>query len=199
MDVDHEAMEAKKRELVGIALQVIPVDVTNRAAIAEQIVRGFADVTPPIAEPPRYELITFRSGGRHGGTSRKPGNITMTWTRVLTLVTTVAINGAAAASGPWLVPFVALHIWITIRNVTAKELTPRHAMTLFAMWQHRDGHHRIPEDVGLAVANEYLSRNGFPNLSQREFVDIVDDLCTADCVEVEAGIVWLREWVRSSY
>ena len=67
------------------------------------------------------------------------------------------------------------------------------------MWIHRDGKNRITEDEVWIRINDLLVTNEFSPLSKTKFTEVINDLCDMKCIELDNGVIWLREWVRVTY
>ena len=200
MQPDNEALENQKALLRQYVLSLLQEDITQRGEIAEAVLDGFVRLTPPDEEPPSVELITLRSAGRRGGRSRKPGNIFLNWRNLIELIPDVTLAAATGLAGPqWLVLISALYIWNHLWSKSAVELDQAHAVTILALWRNRNGFNKVSEEEGFVCTNEVLTSMGLPPLQRADYTEIIETLANLQCVEVEDGVIWLREWVKTTY
>ena len=199
MEYDKEAADRKRAELVQMAISALPSTLPKREQIAEIIIASYARITPPSRGPIVIQMLTMDSMGRNGGSSHKLGNIFLNLKNLIEFIPDVVLTGAGIAGQPWVIPFAGLHIWITLWKSSGIDLDKNHAMAIYAMWTHRNPQNRISEDDAYARTNEHLISCGFPTLNKTEFTKVVDALCGMECIELDSGIIWLREWVKITY
>ena len=74
-------------------------------AAKDALVAAFCHVRPPeIPEVERrIDYIRVFDGGRKGGVSIKPGNVTLNWRKLIGSMPGIALTGAGAATSPWLI------------------------------------------------------------------------------------------------
>lgn len=197
--MDYQALDEEKQKLNRLAQEAIPQELARREDLAEEIIRIFVNLTPPESPPTIMENITISSGGLRGGYSRKPGNLVMNWEKLLKLVPDLVISLVGFSGPVWLIPFVGLHVWSTLWSESKVELDPNHAMALLAMWQNKDEKNKISEQDAFTAVNRYLSESGMRTITDRQFAAVIDQLAALDCVKLEEGVIWLREWVNTSY
>ena len=111
---------------------------------------------------------------------------------------TIAAVGAAT-SPPWLLPFIGLYVWNKLWCSSREELSETEATIIYALWKHRNGEDKISEDEGFDRTNATRETTGLQRLNRREFDLSVNRLVQMECIEIEEGIIWLREWVRIEY
>lgn len=200
MEYDHKAANTKHEELLQIAIQALPSSLADRKDLGEKIVEGFVKITPPAHESRRIESLTIENAGQRGGSSVKPGNILLSPKKLVKILPDIVLTTAGLNSQQqWVIPFAMLHIWNTLWSNLTIEIDRSHAMAIVAMWTHRDSEDRITEDEAFINTNELLETNGFLPLSQAEFTKVITELGNMRCIELDNGVIWLREWVRLKY
>lgn len=164
------------------------------------LLKAFCQVKPPVIPEAEYrmELIVLSSGGRKGGVSIKPGNVTLNWRKLIGSLPGIVLTGAGAATNPWLFILGALVIWRDLYSTSRVELSPQHATTILTMWNNHDGSKRISEDKARTLTNKALAEFDLNLVSETTFAIIIDDLSQSGCVELSDGEIWLREWIRRS-
>jgi hypothetical protein len=196
---DYQALITKEQEIKEIGLKAIPNNVSDREATCQLVTTHFIALTAPETALRPYEVVIIQNDGKRGGISRKPGNLVLSWSKLLYFVASLVVDGVAALEAQWLMPFVALHIWSTIQGASIRELSPRHAMTMVAMWEHKDGKQRISQEKGFEVTNAYLKKSEFPEITQLDFTAIIDDLKSIDCIVLDRGMIFLIERLEKHY
>jgi hypothetical protein len=193
---DNAAMERKRAELIGDVSKLLdPKD----AKLAESIVDHFCRMSPPMDPPLSMSLITIDHGGRGGGQSRKPGNLSLNWKRLRGEFGDIVINTAGAVAVHWLIPFAALSIWNKLWTHATIELTKEQAASICAMWHRCDDKHQITRQAAFAETNILSGVFHWPPLSDEAFTNILIDLKLLECIEVTGETIWLREWVQTKY
>ncbi|GDY36274.1 hypothetical protein [Acidovorax sp. NB1] len=203
MEYDKDAASAKRAQLLEHAAlgpigQKLPEDVLR------QLVDAFARVTPPAEPAITLELITISSlYDAPKANSRKPGNIVLNWRKLLDIVPDVSLAGLGAATLP-VAPQVAvvlagLYIWNKVWRGAVEEFSDVEAVTILALWEHRNGKNRIPEQEGFVKTNEVRGRYTLPPLTQSQYASAVNRLTALQCIELEDGVIWLRECVQKKY
>ncbi len=198
---DKLASIRKQKEIQDIALSILPIEMPKRGEIASQLLDSFVQVTPPLKSGPIFEMrmLTISSEGLNGGKSVKPGNIYLNFEKLLKLVPDIVLTIASLSGNEWILFFAALKIWSTIWRESTIVLDHNHAMAIYAMWKNKDSRNQISEDDAFSATNLHLSKYGMPLVSRRQFAAIIDNLCKMECIELNEGIVWLREWVKTTY
>lgn len=199
MKPDYKALEKKKTELRNIALSQIPETATNRSSLVDKLFDSYIQLSPPKEPPLVSEMITVSSMGRRGGRSRKPGNIILNLGKLIQIVPDITITAAGVAGPTWLLPFIALHIWNKLWTNSKVDLDQKHAMIIYALWKNRNSENKIHEEAGYEKANSVFHKLELPDLSKSEYTQIINNLLDLECIEIEEGIIWLREWVRTTY
>jgi hypothetical protein len=193
---DNIAMERKRAELVGEVFKLLdPKD----AKLAESIIDRFCRMSPPLDPPMTISLITIGHGGRGGGQTRKPGNLSLNWKRLSGEFADVVINVAGAVAVPWLIPFAALSLWNKILIHATIELTKEQAASICAMWHRCDEKNKITLPKAFAEINQLFQVFKWPPLSHEAFTNILRDLEHLQCIEATGETIWLREWVQTRY
>ena len=202
MIADHKEMMEKNDELRRLGLSKFPdTAVTDKDAIVDQLFDSCIQLSAPMYPKPTMSsrLIKLNSMGQNGGKSRKPGNIILNWRKLIQIVPDGTIIAAGATGPTWLLPFIALHIWNKLYTGSKIDLDQKHAVTIYALWMNRNKERRITEEIGFQKTNSTLHELKLKELSKSEYTKIINDLLDMDCIEIEGGIIWLREWVKITY
>lgn len=199
MEYDYTSAIRKRAELVQMAISALPSTLPQREQIAEKIIASYIRITPPSHKPPMFRMLTMDSMGKCGGSSHKPGNIFLNPKNLIEFIPDIVLTAAGIAGQRWVIPFAGLHILITLWKGSGIDLDKNHAMAIYAMWTHRDPKNRISEEDAYTRTNEHLISSGFPALNKTEFIKVIDTLCSIECIELDAGIIWLRERVKTTY
>jgi hypothetical protein len=203
MEYDEHAARAKRAQLLADAAlgpvgQLLPEDARRR------LVNAFTRVTPPEEPEITIGLITISSlYDAPKASSRKPGNVVLNWRKLLDIVPDVSLAGLGAATLP-VAPQVAvalagLYIWNKVWRGAVEEFSDVEAVTILALWEHRNEKNKIPEQEGFAKTNELRIRYALPPLTTNQYASAVNRLASLECIELEDGIIWMREWVRKKY
>ena len=196
---DQEALNTKKKELIKILIQVLGSDTFNSSSIPEEIFSSFIKITPPEVEPTHIRFITLKNRIENGARSIKPGNLILNWKNLFDNLPNIVFTGVAAINLEILIPFAALNLWNIVWSNLKIEISINHAISLYVMWINRDRFNKISEEKAFKVANQYLKENTFSELTKKEFIGIVDELCNMACIELNEGNIWLRESVKTKY
>ncbi len=132
-----------------------------------------------------------------GAVSIKPGNIRLNWRKLFEKIPELVLTGAGVTQ-VWLIPFAALYLWNLVWSLSKIEITPAQAMTMYALWSDGRPSRRFPETEALEIVNAFRTKDGHNTLTSSEFALVVNDLVALDCIELEDGEIWLREWVQKS-
>lgn len=204
MESDESAAESKRQELRDAALSTGPSVQALPDAALESILSAFTSVTPPGIPEVRFELVTISSlNTKPRANSRKPGNVVLNWRKLVDIVPDIWLAGLGAATLP-VAPALAavlagLYVWNKVWRGTVEDFSDVEALTILALWRHRNGENKINENDGFMRTNELRAQYSLPPLSLGEYAATVNRLAEIDCVELENGVVWLREWVRVKY
>jgi hypothetical protein len=204
MEFDEQAADAKRREVRDAALVVrhscdqLPDEDIDAA------IEAFSRITPPEEPDTTVGYITIRSPYTvPRAQSRKPGNVFLSWRKLMDIVPDVSLAGLGAATlpiaPPWATVLAALYIWNKVSQGSIEEFSEIEATTILALWKNRDGENRIAETDGFAKVNELRAGYSLPPLTQGQFASAVDRLVDIRCVELSDGIIRLRETVRVKY
>ena len=203
MEYDEDAASAKRTQLLAAA-ELGPVGHMLPESARSRLVDAFANVTPPEEPDITIGLITINSFyDAPKASSRKPGNVLLNWRKLLDVVPDVSLAGLGAATLP-VAPQVAvalagLYIWNKVWRGAVEELSDVEAVTILALWEHRNEKNKISEQDGFVRTNEVRDRYALPPLTANQYASAVNRLVSLECIELEGGIIWLREWVRKKY
>jgi hypothetical protein len=195
---DNAALKGKKAEIQKLLLTFTETHVSLEPSDAETLIETFVTLTAPLDPPVVIRYITIGDLGKGGGSSRKPGNVTLNWKNLFELVPDITLAGAGAVGVPWLIPFAALYIWMKLWKTTEINLTEEDAFVIYSLWTHRDAGKKIPENEAFLKTEALAKRHGIP-LTKKRFTEIISKLLALECIELDSGVIWLREWVRVKY
>ena len=203
MEYDHDAARAMRSQLLADATLGSYGHLLPESA-RRQVVKAFAKVTPPEQPAITIGLITISSlYDAPKASSRKAGNVVLNWRRLLDIVPDVSLATLGAATLP-VSPQVAivlagLYVWNKVWRGVVEEFSDIEAFTILALWEHKNENNRIAEQDGFVKTNQVRGRYAMPPLSAIQYSSAVNRLSLLECIELENGIIWLREWVRKEY
>jgi hypothetical protein len=165
------------------------------------VLESFSQVTPPASSVMTTELVTISSlYSSPTARSRKPGNILLNWRKLVDIVPDVSLAGLGAATLPiapaWSAILAGLYIWNKIWRGSVEEFSDAEAIAILALWKNRNSEKRISEEDGFDRTNALRTTYSLPPLTLVQFRSVVDRLVQIDCIEIEGGVIWLREWIR---
>jgi hypothetical protein len=192
MHLTHEELSSKLVCALGDR-------VSNPVEFASKALASFVELTPArvdydVGVTARY-ITSFDLN--QGGVSTKPGNIRLNWRKLFNKVPELVLTSAGVTQ-PWLAPFAGWYMLNLLLPLAKVEITPAQAMTMYALWNAGRDVQRFEESEALDIANVCFQKNGAPQLSIVEFAAVVNDLVQLQCIELEDGMVRLRESVRIS-
>lgn len=204
MEYDERAAEVKRTTILQAAKSAKRTHQALSDAQIEAAVEAFARVTPPEEPEITIGLITISSlHNAPSAQSRKPGNVVLNWRKLIDIVPDVSLAGLGAATLPiapaWSTVLAGLYVWNKIWKGSAEDFSQSEAIAILALWKNRNGKNKIAEDEGLKKTNDLRATYSLPPITQGQFRSIVDRLVSIDCIELEDGTIWLREWVRLKY
>ena len=199
MEIDYSAQEAKRAELLKVALNSLQILGQPSQQIASDVLDAFVTLTPPSEPEATFEFITLDPMHQRAS-SRKPGNILLNWRKLVDTLPDVTLAGATAfASPPWLSVVAALYIWNSVRRNSEELLSDVEATIIFALWQKRNSMNKLSEEDGFAHTNNLRKAYNLSTLSRSQFDIAINHLLKIRCLKIDSGSIWLREWVRVTY
>lgn len=200
MEYDNEALDSKQHELRALVRGAVPASTGNADGIAESLLKTYIRLTPPTKPEMIIQMITANPSGSGGGRSRKPGNICLNWRKLMDLVPDATIAAVGGATAPqWLLPFIGLYVWNKLWCSTEEQLTEIEAIVICALWKNKNEDSKIPEDTGFDRTTEACKALARPPLSRQEYDTAINRLLQMECIEMDGGVIWLREWVCAKY
>lgn len=196
---DKAALEGKKAEIQNLLSTFAERHPCLVQSDVQNLIGSFVTLTAPLDSPTLIRFLTIAELGRGGGNSRKPGNITLNWSNVFELVPDITLAGASTVGVPWLLPFAALYIWMKLWKSSEVNLAEEDAFVVYSLWIHRDERNKIAEDAAFQKMQVLARQHGIPPLTKTRFTEIINKLLSLECIEMESGVIWLREWVRIKY
>jgi hypothetical protein len=196
---DNAAQAVKQEELKELLNTFVETRAPHSTEKIERLIGSFIALRPPLDPPLEIKLIVMSDLGQGGAKSRKPGNITLNWRRLFELIPDVTIAGASAAESMWLIPFAALYVWMKLWKAAAVNIEERDAFVLYSLWLNRNERKRIAEDEAFSMTKSLAEKHDLPAITKKNFAQAIDKLLSLDCIEIDEGVIWLREWVRVTY
>ena len=196
IELEQMVQEAFQKHLLENEIE----DYSGLAPVLEELIQSFVKITPPEVDI-SMRMIVISPGGRGGGSSTKPGNLTLSYRK---LIAAVGAGGLTIAGvlGPWTGILAALVLWDLLYSGLKIDLSEREAAVLWAMWKNCDLNNEIDQPLVLSTVNQSLKQNGRAVLSEEELTDSLQLLEKLSCIERITSIKnrwWLREWVRVPY
>lgn len=192
----------KRKELENLVAGKLQPIVGNEASqIAIGILHHFATITPP-EESSQLKLITIRPGGHRGGSSTKPGNVTLNMRKLVIAIASGILTIVGAFAAPWTLVLGALVTWDSLWSCLQLNLSEIEASVLWTLWKNRGEDDTVAKVQVLDAVNRERGHFGKRSLSEREVEDSLEDLQRMGCIEEPANDNsrwWLREWVIIEY
>ena len=162
---------------------------------------GFLQITPPEEEPPMMHMLTMDSLKNYQqGSSIKPGNIRLNIKKLIeTIPSVVEMAISIAINMPILQVCAALNIWKTLRNILTVEISREQAFVIVALWKNCNQSREISLENGYIATNALYEKLGETPISDTKYNHTIDALVALQCIELDEGIVWLREWISKQY
>ena len=134
------------------------------------------------------------------GRTIKPGNICLNIKELLkTIPSMVEMAVTIALDIPILQVCAALNLWKSIIDVFTIEISKDQAYLIVSLWKNSDSRHNIAIEEGLIAVNALLERYGEQTLNNTRYNHILESLEKIHCIELEDGVIWLREWISKRY
>lgn len=200
MVIDHKTLDQKKQEIHQLLQSAHGKLSSEDQDIIGMVERSFIKLTPPTETDMIIKCITASPSGFGDGYSRKPGNIVLNWAKLANLVPDIIITVASGATAPsWLLFFICLDVWNKLWCNSKEELTEVEAIIICSLWQNRNHENKIPADKGFAKTNTSMKKYDRNPISRKVFENSITRLVNIGAIELESGVIWLREWVRVKY
>ncbi|EGR1569448.1 hypothetical protein P3556_22725 [Vibrio parahaemolyticus] len=168
--------------------------------VANLILTRFVKISEPKNEPEIMECITVYSGGRRGGSSRKLGNIFLSWKNLFEIVPDIFIAASGASvSNKYLTTMIGLYIWGKVWKGIQIEIDPITAMVFTALWDESYPSKKISEEDGFIASNKYIESTGELAISESDYADAINKLLAIGSIKMNAGVIRVVEWVRKKY
>ena len=203
MGYDETKAEEKRKELrtmIAGALKPLVADEADR--VAAEVMQHFISVSAPYWEPPPMEMITMHRGGWRGGTSTKPGNVTLNMRKLVVAIASGTLTIAGAIATPWALLPGALVTWDSLWSCLQLEIGEVEASVLWALWKHWDENSTVAKKDVKTFVNRERADFGQQSLSIKEIEYALKNLERMGCIKEsrnDTGRWWLREWVDIKY
>jgi len=193
-----------KSEIIEIvndrSITVFKGDQESASEVAALILTRFVKISETKNEPVVIEYMTVYSGGRRGGSSRKLGNIFLSWKNLFEIVPDISIAASAVSgSNKYLTTMVGLYIWGKVWKGMQVEIEPTTAMVFTALWDESYPSKKISEKDGFIASNKYIESTGGLAISESEYTDAINKLLAIGSIKMNAGVIRVVEWVRKKY
>lgn len=204
MEDDLEAAAAAKKEIEAAASAASANLTGVTESKAKEYAAIFVSITPPKKEKDIIEFITIQKiNTTPRATSRKPGNLLLSWRKLFDVGPDIGMAGAGAA-GLAFAPMVSavivgLYIANKLLSASKEEFGETEALVLVALWNGRDGKDMISEESGLLKANGLRTEYALPVLTDRQFAGTIDRLCEVGCISLKGGVIHIKEKVNIKY
>lgn len=200
MEYNYEALKAKRSELEALVRSAASGVPDSGNIDTSRFLDAFSRLTPPQEPEIVFELMTIHSSGRRGGSSRKPGNLLLNWSKLMDLVPDITVAGAGALSSPvWVLPFIGLYVWNKMWRSSEEPLSDLEATIVLALWKSRDSENCINEEIGYRKFIELRNILNLPTVSEEDYSAAINRLVEMDCMELTDGVIRLCEGVRVTY
>ncbi|MCD7928614.1 MAG: hypothetical protein LUF86_00450 [Clostridiales bacterium] len=165
------------------------------------VIYGRLSITPPKEPPTHMEYLTMDPLRNYrGGSSIKPGNISLNMRKLVESVPDVITIGAGMASDhPIIIVCGALSICRKLRNIATVKVEKEQAFVIVALWKNCNPDHSISPENGFEVTNKLLNRYGESEITNIKYNHIIDSLEKMQCIELEDNAIWLKEWISDKY
>jgi hypothetical protein len=203
MHVDEKRAADKHAEITSrMADALRPTCGAAAEEFARRTVGHFAEITAPRWEPPPIQLMTMSPGGLGGGSSTKPGNITLNLRQLVVAVASGTLTMVGATVAPWTLIFGALVTWDSLWSSLQVELGEAEASVAWALWKACDADHTVAKKEVITIVNKERGAFGKQKLSTQEIDFALGRLERMRCIQdakSDPNRWWLREWVRVQY
>lgn len=203
MGYQHEKAEAKRQELEAIIAGTLRgSEGSSTEQLAGQVVREFASLTAPYWESPPMRLMTLQPGGLGGGSTTKPGNVTLNLRKLVRAIGNGTLTIAGAMVAPWTLLIGALLTWDALWSCLRLEIGEDQACVAWVLWSMRDASNTVAKTEVFDAVTRERKRFGKQPLSTQEVDHALRELARMGCIKPsvnDPGRWWLREWVRVKY
>jgi hypothetical protein len=203
MGYQQEKAEAKRQDLeIIIADALRRLEVNSADHLAGQVVREFVSLTAPYWDPPPLRFMTLQPGGLGGGSTTKPGNVTLNLRKLVRAIASGALTIGGAIATPWMLLVGALLTWDALWSCLRLEIGEDQACVLWTLWSMRDDRNTVAKAEIFEAVTRERQRFGKQLLSAQEVDYALHDLARMRCIKSavdDPGRWWLREWVRVAY
>lgn len=203
MGYDERKAEEKRKELRTLIAGALKPSVSDQAdRLAAEVMQHFISVSAPYKEPLSIGLITMHSGGRHGATSTKPGNVTLNMRKLVVAIASGTLTITGAIATPWALLLGALVAWDSLYSCLQLEIGEVQASVLWALWENRDENNTVAKNDVQDFVNRERTTFGQQSLNAKEIEYALEDLKRMGCIKEsrsDAGRWLLCERVWVSY
>lgn len=195
MAIDQSAAAAQ-REALKSAAMAAGLDEER----AKHLLRKLARVVAPTDSNASHAYVTIALSKQPSARSRKPGNITLSWSRMGELLTEAAVAATGANTIPphtWFL--AALHVWYKAQKAATEELTQTEAIAMYLVSKTCTRERGRPEPDLFQDTTNWCRGAGLPTPSEEEFSRVITRLSAVGCIRLHEGLVYLKESVRVRY
>lgn len=162
---------------------------------------GFLSITAPYRGPLLVAFVKLDSLKNYSrGRSVKPGNIRLNIKALMdTIPDMIIMSVSIAVDIPVLQVCAALNLWKTIRGVFTVDISKDQAYLIVSLWKNCDSRHRISSETGFTAVNSLLGKYGEDAINDKKYNYLLDSLERIQCIELEDGVIRLRERVSKNY
>ena len=200
-DFQKSAEQCMQQKIENYCKNTNAKDVEHAVIYQELKSSGFIRIVPPKEKPPMMQMLTMDSLRNYqSGSSIKPGNIKLNIKNLICEIpSAIEFAVSIAIDLPILKICAALHLWKSLRNAFTIEITKDQAFVIVALWKNCNQYHKIEIDKAYLAVTALYMKYGEPEITTIKYNQILDSLEKMRCIELNEGIIWLREWISNDY
>lgn len=198
-----ERISEKHKEIAYWIVKNLPrEDVSRVEPVVMATVQVFVHVLPPEKEEMIRALIiasSFSDLTKATARSKRPGHLLLNWKSLFEAIPDITLAVAGAATLPnWAIPLAALYSWNKVDKGITRELSPLTALTLLLAWDNCNAKRRIGEMELVRLVAQHPEGQKL-HADEVAIQRTLTSLAQLRCIEIDAGEVWLREWIQRRY
>lgn len=196
MDQDNTELLKFKKYIVARVYNNISQDINNKEFFIEKTFSSFCQFSSTSnIRLDSFELFIASKNSEKECASYKPWNCIFNWRKLFITIPKIAMDVAAAAELPWLIPFTALLISNEIISQFEIKLSHRHGITMMVLWNLNGANNYISKNKILVEINQFLNREKLETMSNSELKIILNDLLKLKAIEKKGSKIMLQEYV----
>ena len=156
-------------------------------------------ITAPIIVENSEQIVSIDIIDLSKSHTFKPGNIIINWKKLIKMIPDIAITISAATGPGWVLPFVVLNIIRDLYDIASIDIKVDHATCILALWKSKGALNKFDETRGLCLINEVRVKLNLKTINNTEFLRLIEDLESINCLKMENSEIKLIEEVRIKY